>query len=119
MHVGEHPYKRTAHAPLISLFLLAAFFFSPLFSRNPPLLEPPRLHRDLSDWTLLDIAGSVVVVTDLPCTPFLACSGCLILLLSFFLSPYFFSPLVLPLLHPCPTSGSQFAKIKFTRLHGI
>ena len=102
------PRKGQHMLPWGAFFFSPLFFFStlfsPLFSQNPSSLGPPRLHRDWADWTSLDIAGSMVVVTDLPCTPLLACSGCLTLLLSFFLSLFFFRP------HPPPAASLPYLR---------
>jgi len=103
LRMGKRPFKTTARAPPRTLIFFA---FLPLFSWNPSLLEPPRLHRDWANWTLLYIAGSVVVVTGLTCTPFLSCSGWLTLLLPLFLSPFL-------LFSSCPTPAASPSNLRF------
>ena len=100
------------HVLLRALFLLLSSLSPCCWA--PPLPGPPRQHRDWADWTSLDIAESMVVLTDSP--PRTSFPGPL----GFFrLYSFFFFLVSSPHCHPCPTSDSRFTKIKFIRLHSI
>ena len=83
---GQHmrPWWTFSFSPLFRFFFLLAAFLD-VFLPEPVLAGTSAPAQRLSR---LDIAGSVGVVIDLPCSPVITCSGCLTLLLSFFLFPF-------------------------------